>query len=139
MLTAVPVTTVTPAVVSGMPNQTVILHCTSSMPQAVCSFYKENSTTVIVTGEGGVDLQILSAQSSDAGSYVCRCTNSEGTSEDNGTIVCKCVSVCSCMYVHVCICDCVRNTCACIYICMCVCTCKCEYIPPSSPPQWTAW
>lgn len=135
MLTAVPVTTVTPAVVSGMPNQTVILHCTSSMPQAMCSFYKENSTTVIVTGEGRVDLQILSAQSSDAGSYVCRCTNSEGTSEDNGTIVCKCVCVCSCIYM----CLCAKYMCMYIRMYVCVCTCKCEYIPPSSPPQWIAW
>ena len=122
---AVPVTMVIPAVVSSMPNQTATLHCTSSMPQAMCSFYKENSTTVIVTGEGNVDLHILSAQSSDAGSYVCRCTNSEGTSEDSGMIVCKCVCVCMsvcmclCVYVFVCMCVC----CMCVYTCKYMCIC----------------
>ena len=93
---------VTPRVASTIPNQPVTLYCASNAPEALCSFYREsdvNRTSAIVTGEGGVDLQILSPESSDAGVYVCRCMNSEGSSEDNGTITSECVCMCTCVRV----------------------------------------
>ena len=93
--------------VSTIPNQPVIFYCASNTTEAVCSFYRGNDvnrTSAIVTGEGGVDLQILSPQSSDAGVYVCRCVNNEGSSEDNGTITCEFVCVCVFVCVHVYLC-----------------------------------
>ena len=121
---------VTPEVISTVPNQTVTLQCTSSTPEAMCSFYRGgdvNRTSVIVTGEGGVDLQILSPRSSDAGGYVCRCMNSEGSSEDNGTIVCECI-VCVharacvrvCVHVHVCTCARGAHVCVCVPVSVCL-------------------
>ena len=124
---------VTPEVISTVPNQTVTLHCTSNTPEAVCSFYREGDVNgTRLTGEGGVDLQILSPQSYDAGVYVCRCTNSEGSSEDNGTIVCKCVCLSICL-----------SVCLSLSICaMCrhmYHTVVLVYILPTFHPQWIVW
>ena len=88
--TAIPVTVVLETNVSVTRGQPATLQCTSTgSPQPECSFYKadDENMEVIATGSGAVDLIIANTQPSDAGSYVCECSNSKGTSQASATIL----------------------------------------------------
>jgi len=83
------VTVVVETNVSVPRGQPATLHCTSSgSPQPECSFYKadDENMEVIANAIGAVDLSIASTEPSDAGSYVCECSNSEGSSQASATI-----------------------------------------------------
>jgi len=90
--TAAPVTIVIEANVSVPLGQPATLQCISTgSPQPECSFYKadDENMEVIANAIGAVDLNIAHTKSSDAGSYVCECSNSEGSSQASATIIGK--------------------------------------------------
>ena len=85
-------TVVIEANVSVTRGQPATLQCISTgSPQPECSFYKadDENMEVIATGSGAVDLTIASTEPSDAGSYVCECSSSRGSSRASATILGK--------------------------------------------------